>query len=98
MEFFEAHGIIPDEWREYLVDVPSEDELRHVVEKSGLPVGSFVRTHEPIYLEKFAGKSFTDDEWIRIMHEHPELINRPIIIMENTVIIGRSDEELNRIL
>lgn len=98
MEFFESHGIIPDEWREYLVDVPSEAEIRDVLRKLGISAEQLVRKKEPVYMEKYEGKQLLEEEWIAVLHRHPELIQRPIIIKGNIAFFGRSGDDLNRLL
>lgn len=98
MEFFESHGIIPDEWREYLVDVPSEDEIRDVLKKLGMSAEELVRKKEPVFIEKYEGKQLSEEEWISALHQHPQLIQRPIIIMGNKAFFGRSEDDLNQLL
>ncbi len=102
--FMEEHGVIPDEWREYLVDVPSVEEIRDVLKKLGIPAEQMVRKKEPVFIEKYdalqqaQGGQLSEDEYISAMHEHPELIQRPIIIKGNTAFFGRSEDDLNRLL
>lgn len=96
--FLREHGIIPDEWREYLVDIPSVQEIREVVKKLGIPAEQMVRKKEAVFIEKYDGKQLSEDEYITAMHEHPELIQRPIIIKGNTAFFGRSEDDLNQLL
>lgn len=96
--FMEEHGVIPDEWREYLVDIPSEKEIRAVLRKLKLPAEKIVRKKEKVYVEKYAGKQLSEDEWIAALHRHPELIQRPIIIKGDTAFFGRSEDDLNQLL
>lgn len=96
--FLEQHGIIPDEWRAYLEDVPSEKELRAVIKMLGIPASQLVRTKEPVFAEKYEGRDLSEDEWITALHQDPELIQRPIIIKGNRAFIGRTEEELNTLL
>ena len=97
-EFLESHGVIPGEWRNYLENIPSEEEIRDVLKKLGIPAGQLVRKKEQVFTEKFEGKQLSEDEYIAIMHQHPELIQRPLIIKGNRAYIGRSGEELDRVL
>lgn len=92
------HGVVPDEWVDYLVDVPSEEEIRDVLKKLGITAEELVRKKEPVYKEKFAGKKMTEEKWIKALRKYPILIQRPIIIKGDTAVFGRSEEELNSIL
>ena len=96
--FMEQHGVIPDEWVNYLEDVPSEEELREVIRKLGIPAAQLVRKKEIVYQQKFAGAKMNEDKWIKAMLKHPELIQRPIIIKGDKAFFGRSEDDLNRIL
>ena len=45
-------------------------------------------------LKKFEKKKFEDEEWIQILIEHPELIERPIIIDGYKAVVGRPPEKI----
>ena len=79
---------------EYLTDPPTTKELKNVLELLGIPAVELVRKKEPLYSEKFAGKKFTNAEWIKIMSKNPVLIQRPILISGNRAIIGRDEQKL----
>ncbi len=96
--FMKEHGVIPDEWVNYIEDVPTEAQLREVLKKLGIPASELVRKKEPVYKEKFAGKSLSEKQWIKAMIQHPILIQRPIIIKGDTAFFGRSEEDLNQLL
>jgi arsenate reductase (glutaredoxin) len=82
---------------EYLKKTPSESELRNILRKLGMKPIEIVRKKEATYLEKFASKEFSDQEWIHILVKNPKLIQRPIIVKNDKAIIGRSEEALQEI-
>lgn len=98
MVYMKDHAVMPDEWREYLVDVPSEEEIRDVLKKLNIPAVQLVRTKEKIYQEKFTGKKMTEAKWIKALHKYPILIQRPIVIIGEKAFFGRSEEDLQRLL
>lgn len=57
-----------------------------------------IRKGEDIYKSNFKGKNFSDDEWIKIMVENPKLIERPIVVKGDKVILGRPPENVKEIL
>ena len=83
---------------EYLKTPPSVDELKDIVKKLGIPAEKLVRKNEAIFKEKFKGKSFTDDEWIKIMAENPKLIERPIVVDGDKAVLGRPPENITALL
>ena len=90
----EAAGILEErscdfEIREYLKDPPTVKELRSIVQKLGCRPQDLVRKSEPLYKEKYEGKKITGAGWLKILSEHPILIERPIVITDEKAIIGR---------
>jgi arsenate reductase len=72
--------------RRYLEDVPTEEELDHVLKLLDKEPWEIARTKEPAYpklLEHDRAK------WIAHMVANPSLIERPIIIDGNTAHIER---------
>ncbi|ETN95371.1 arsenate reductase [Zhouia amylolytica] len=82
----------------YLEDVPTEKELRQVLNCLDIKPEQLIRKNESIWKENFKGKLLSDDEIIDIMLEHPKLIERPIVIKDNKAIIGRPPENIKSIL
>ena len=63
---------------DYHVEPLSEDEIRELVAKTGRPARELFRTREPVYEELRLGElEADDDEAIRLMAEHPALMQRP---------------------
>jgi arsenate reductase len=83
---------------EYLKDIPSEKLLKEIIVKLGIRPEDLIRKGEPLFKEKFKGKSYSDEEWIKIMVENPILIERPIVVDGNKAIIGRPPEKVLEIL
>lgn len=83
---------------QYLNDVPSTSELKDVLVKLNMKPEEILRKGEAVYKEKFKDKSFTDDEWIQIMTEHPKLIERPIVVKDNKAVLGRPPENVKELL
>lgn len=83
---------------EYLKNPPTEDELRDVLAKLNMKPEQLLRKGEKVYKEKFAGQTHTDQEWIKIMVEHPVLIERPIVVHGDKAAIGRPPENVLSIL
>ena len=78
----------------YLKDTPSVEEFKLLLAKLNVGPQALIRTGEILYKEKFKGKAFNDEEWIDILLEHPELIERPIVIKGNKAVIGRPLENV----
>ncbi|MFD2528176.1 MULTISPECIES: arsenate reductase (glutaredoxin) [Polaribacter] len=82
----------------YLEEIPSEKELKAIIEKLGISPIQLVRKTEKIWKENFKGKELSDDEIVSAMIENPKLIERPIVINNNKAVIGRPPENIATIL
>lgn len=82
----------------YLDDVPSEDELKNLLQKLGLSPMELVRTQEKIWKENFKDKDLSEEEVIAAMHEYPKLIERPIVVNNQKAVVGRPPENIESIL
>ncbi len=80
----------------YLKTPPTEAALLSVVKKLGLPAKALVRFKEET--AKTLGLSASDErddaEWVRILVDHPTLIERPIVITAEKAAIGRPPENV----
>ena len=79
---------------EYLINTPTQKELKELVKMIGIKPEELVRKKEPLYQEKFKDKKINSAEWIRILSKNPILIERPIIVKGNKAIIGRPVEKI----
>ena len=83
---------------EYLTNPFTEQSLGLLLEKLGLKPLEIVRVNEVDFKEKFAGKTHTDQEWMKILIENPKLIQRPIVENNSRACIAREIDSLNQIL
>lgn len=83
---------------EYLKNTPTAAELKEVLRKLNMKPEQVLRKGEKVYKEQFAGKTYSDDEWIQIMVENPSLIERPIVVNGDKAAIGRPPENVLSIL
>jgi len=83
---------------EYLNTPPTFDELKSIIDQLGIAPEQLLRKNEAIFKEQFKGKSYSDDEWIQIMIDHPKLIERPIVVEGKKVVLGRPPENVLNLL
>lgn len=83
---------------EYLKNPPSEKELKDMLKKLGMKAEDIIRKKEPLYLEKFNGKTLSEEQWIKTLSKNPILIERPIVVKGNKAVIGRPPENIFTLL
>ena len=84
---------------DFHVEPLGEDEIRELVAKTGRPARELFRTREPVYEELgLAEREPDDDEAIRLMAEHPALMQRPIVARGDGAVLARPVERVNELL
>jgi arsenate reductase len=73
----------------YLIETPSFEDLKVLLDKLNLKPIQLVRVKEKIWIENYKDKIQEDNEIIQAMVDHPILIERPIVIKDKKAIIGR---------
>lgn len=98
LELLEARGLAPTVVR-YLDTPPSAAELRELLAKLGMNARQLLRTGEEEYQTLgLADTSLSEDQLIEAMAAHPRLIERPILIVGDTAVVGRPPEKVLEIL
>jgi arsenate reductase len=92
----EERGIAPTVI-EYLRTPLSVSEIRSLLNKLNLEPKALARTGESIYRELFADKAPTGAQLIAAMAAHPELIERPIVVVGDRAALGRPPENVLRL-
>lgn len=97
LELIQQCGITP-EVVEYLHTVPTKEELINILDLLQIKPLELIRTRELLFQEKFEGNSYTDEQWMDIMLQYPELIERPIVVHGDKAVIGRPVERVIELL
>ncbi|WP_066222422.1 arsenate reductase (glutaredoxin) [Formosa haliotis] len=82
----------------YLEDVPTKEELKHIIELLDIMPIDLVRKNEEIWRDKYKDENLTDEAIIDVMLEHPKLIERPIVVNGDKAAIGRPPQDITKIL
>lgn len=83
---------------EYFKKPFTREVLKEVLMKLNKKPAEVIRTQEAIYKEKYRNKNFTEEEWITILLENPQLIQRPIVVKGYKAVIGDPAEEIAGLL
>jgi len=84
---------------EYLKTPPTHQQLDSILRGLAMEPQNLLRTGEDIYKQlDIANRSLSRDELIAIMIEHPKLIERPIVVAGDKVVIGRPPELIMEII
>ncbi len=82
----------------YLEDVPTKSEIKEILKLLKINAIDLVRKNETIWKENYKNKILSEDDLIAAFMEHPKLIERPIVILNDKAIIGRPPNLITTIL
>ena len=82
----------------YLDNPLDKNEITDLIKYLKIKPLDLVRTKEKIWIEKFKNQKLNDDDVIKILVDHPILIERPIVINKNEAIIGRPPSLIKSII
>jgi arsenate reductase len=77
----------------------SKNKLKTFLKKMGMKAQDLLRKRAKEYKEfDFKNKKYTQAEIIELMVKYPDLIERPIVVKEETVILARPIEKIEEIV
>lgn len=82
--------------RHIVEDNPTYDELKEWYGKSGLPLKRFFNTSGLLYKElqlKDKLPTMSEDEQLKLLATNGMLVKRPLIVADNTVLVGFKEKE-----
>lgn len=97
LEILQEQGI-PHTVRWYLAEPLTREELRNLLEKLRIHPLELIRQNESLFVNNYAGKTLSDEEWLSVLIRHPELMQRPILECGARAAIARPPEKLPGLL
>lgn len=83
----------------YLETPPDTKQLAEITRQLGIPPRDLLRKGEAEYAQLgLANGELSDQQILQAMHDHPRLIERPIVINQGKAAIGRPPEAVLTIL
>lgn len=78
----------------YLEKPLSANGLKQLLKAADLKPRAAIRTNETAYHQYVADRDLSDEELLRVMTEHPELIQRPIVVRGRKAVLARPVDKL----
>lgn len=83
----------------YLETTPDAATIKTLLKKLGIGARDLLRKGEDAYKElNLKDSSLTDDALIQAMVAHPKLIERPIVVKDDTAVLGRPPQNVLELL
>ena len=98
-KWLEENGV-PYNNRLIVEENPTVDELKAWIPRSGLPLKKFFNTSGQIYKEmnlKEKLPTMSEEEQIALLATNGKLVKRPLMVSEDTVLVGFKPEEWEKL-
>ena len=96
LEFLKLKGI-EFEVVEYMKNPFTIPNLKKLLAKLNLQPQAIIREQEDVFKKQFKGKNFTNEEWLKIIVEHPNLIKRPIVEKDYKAVWADPPENIDKL-
>ena len=91
---------VPYNNRLIIEENPTKEELKIWIPKSGLPIRKFFNTSGVVYKEmglKDKLATLTEEEQLDLLASNGKLVKRPLMVSDDTVLVGFKPEEWEKI-
>ena len=98
--WLDGHGVCYTD-RNIKIENPSYEELKAWHERSGLPLKKFFNTSGLLYKSltlKDRLPIMTEEEQLRLLSSDGMLVKRPILVMEDRILVGFRESEWETVL
>ena len=80
----------------YLANPPTVEEIKEILKALGMKPAELIRKGGDVYRElQISQKDYSDEELVGFMHQHPILIERPVVMYKGRAAIGRPPENID---
>ncbi|MAZ55501.1 MAG: arsenate reductase (glutaredoxin) [Flavobacteriales bacterium] len=74
---------------EYLKNPINKSELKNLISMLNISPFDLIRKEDKLFKQKYKHKNLTEEECLDLLCMHPLLIQRPIVVKDNSAILGR---------
>jgi len=96
LQYLEENGY-QVEVKNYMKDGITEEEIRSIMTKTGMPAFGLVRENDALYKEKFRDQPISEEQWVKILSENPRLLKRPIVINGNEAVFAQPPGKIEKL-
>src|SRR5690606_1159094 len=83
---------------DYIKNRPTIEDLKELLIQLGMSPTDLVRRGEAAWKEKYKHLSMDDEALLKMMVEHPQLIDRPIVSNGKIAVIARPADRISELL
>ena len=97
VQILEEKGVAYEVVR-YMDEPLSEEEFLELLDLLDMEAPELLRTDEKLWRENFRELELNEDELVMLMLEHPQLMQRPIVVNGSKAVVARPPERVLEVL
>jgi arsenate reductase (glutaredoxin) len=81
-----------------LKNPPTGSQWMEIANDLGVPVSDLILKDHPVYQKQYAQSELSDHDWLKIMQFHPEVIDQPIVIRGERVLLVKTPTDVLQLI
>ncbi|MAQ48001.1 MAG: arsenate reductase (glutaredoxin) [Flavobacteriales bacterium] len=74
---------------EYLKNPLTKSEIKNILSTLNISAKDLIRKEDKFFKENFKESDLTDDQCLDLLYKHPILMQRPIVVKNQSAVLGR---------
>ena len=72
-------------------------QIAELADRLGLPISDLVNQEHPSYKKQFEKADFDEEDWIKMIRKHPEIMKQPIALRGHRTILVETPSDIIKI-
>lgn len=72
-------------------------QIAELADRLGLKIGDLVNQQHPMYRKRFEPQDLSENDWITVIRQNPELLKQPIALRGNITILVETPTDIIKI-
>lgn len=72
-------------------------QIAELADRLGLKIGDLVNQEHPVYRKRFEPQDLSENDWITVIRQNPELLKQPIALRGNITILVETPSDIIKI-
>ena len=77
---------------------PTGAQWLEIANSLGVDISDLVLKDHPVFTKQYTTTDLNTDDWLKIIHQHPEVVDQPIAIRGNKVLLVRTPTEILQLI
>jgi arsenate reductase len=91
-------SVVPTLTVDLLKNSPTPSQWIEIANDLGMEVSELILKDHPVFKKQYSTSDLDTDGWLKVMHHHPEVIDQPIAIRGDKVLLVKIPTDILQLL